>query len=476
MTAALDAPPCRRRRPLVLAGLLLAALTAGFVGYCLIRSWHNRSLLSDAIAAVEREDPHWRWPDLEAGREAVPEAEDSVPLVLHVRHDLAERDNPLLRRCFAIQEHLPPNVPLTDDEYLTLVDLFERQESVVSLLHRLADQPRGRSPREIDPDGGPGTRYINDLGRIHYSAAPYLPLLHVHEGDTDGAMQAALGLLNLYRSVGDDPLFPCQAQRAIKAHRAVACIERALAFGAASDAALAKAQVLFADEAEHPGWRIGLRGHRWVIDDLLARTQAGKSSYAEQLRRIDDPDGSGGPPTRWTQYRDWLRDRVPLDLRRDRAWWLTYTTDLIRHADRTFPEQADHLRELHAGAEAAPAIAQYYALRQLEKSFLRFQLAQARCRCAAAALAVERHRLKTGQWPGSLTDVMTPVPLDPYDGAPLRYRRLPDGVAVYAVGPDRTDDGGRFSLEQDPPTGTDVGFRLWDVSKRRQSPSAEPAP
>jgi len=36
------------------------------------------------------------------------------------------------------------------------------------------------------------------------------------------------------------------------------------------------------------------------------------------------------------------------------------------------------------------------------------------------------------------------VPADPYDGKPLRYRRLSDGVVVYALGFDRKDNGGRY--------------------------------
>ena len=35
------------------------------------------------------------------------------------------------------------------------------------------------------------------------------------------------------------------------------------------------------------------------------------------------------------------------------------------------------------------------------------------------------------------------VPLDPYDGQPLRYKRLPAGFVVYSIGADGRDDGGK---------------------------------
>ena len=76
---------------------------------------------------------------------------------------------------------------------------------------------------------------------------------------------------------------------------------------------------------------------------------------------------------------------------------------------------------------------------------------QANMRSAVAALAAERYRLKQGQWPKSLDALVTAgllktVPLDPFDGEPLRLKRLPTGVVIYSVGPDRTDNGGRLRI------------------------------
>jgi hypothetical protein len=92
--------------------------------------------------------------------------------------------------------------------------------------------------------------------------------------------------------------------------------------------------------------------------------------------------------------------------------------------------------------------------------------------CAAAALAAERYRRKHGAWPKSLEELaaskmLSPIPLDPCDGQPLRYRRLPDGILIYSVSTDGQDDGGTINREN--PT-----LRLWDVKHRRQPP--RPAP
>ena len=95
-------------------------------------------------------------------------------------------------------------------------------------------------------------------------------------------------------------------------------------------------------------------------------------------------------------------------------------------------------------------------------------------RCMVVLLAVERYRLAHGRWPDALAE-LTPAYLeepllDPYTGKPISYKRLDDGVLVYSVGPDETDDGGLLDRQNRIRVGTDLGYRLWDVSHRRQPP------
>src|SRR5206468_10980568 len=114
-----------------------------------------------------------------------------------------------------------------------------------------------------------------------------------------------------------------------------------------------------------------------------------------------------------------------------------------------------------------------------DKLLANFQRHHALIRCTLVALAAERHRLRHGTWPATPAEFapgyLPELPLDPFGGQPLRYKRLPDGVVIYSVGADGIDDGGRISptLTQQPMT--DIGVRLWDVNRRRQAPP-EPTP
>ena len=67
---------------------------------------------------------------------------------------------------------------------------------------------------------------------------------------------------------------------------------------------------------------------------------------------------------------------------------------------------------------------------------------------AQAAVAIERWRLAhPGRLPDTLAELvpayLAAVPLDPYDGQPVRYKKLPVGYVVYSVGMGWTDQGER---------------------------------
>ncbi len=53
------------------------------------------------------------------------------------------------------------------------------------------------------------------------------------------------------------------------------------------------------------------------------------------------------------------------------------------------------------------------------------------------------------------------VPLDPFDGMPLRYKPADQQVLIYSVGPDRMDNGGyRKADGNNFRDGTDIVFIL----------------
>ncbi|MBU0716633.1 MAG: hypothetical protein KJ749_00150 [Planctomycetes bacterium] len=119
----------------------------------------------------------------------------------------------------------------------------------------------------------------------------------------------------------------------------------------------------------------------------------------------------------------------------------------------------------------------------LHRSIVLHQRAVAGLDCARVALAAEQFRMDTGSLPTSLDelvpDYIDAIPEDPFDGAPLRFAALENGIVIYALGENLTDDGGVITKTARP---LDVGFRLLRVEYRGlkiidvRPPDEEPPP
>lgn len=161
--------------------------------------------------------------------------------------------------------------------------------------------------------------------------------------------------------------------------------------------------------------------------------------------------------------------------------WLRYQhAEMFRQMDQyehaisqPESEQRAHLQAFDAAtrALAKPNLATLVgpALVKVSESKQR-QLAL--IRSTIVALAVERYRIAhDGHWPDSLDQLkgkqLEAMPLDPYVGQPLKYRKVADGVIVYSVGADRVDNEGDLDVTGQRP-GLDVGIRLWNPDMRRQ--------
>ncbi len=64
----------------------------------------------------------------------------------------------------------------------------------------------------------------------------------------------------------------------------------------------------------------------------------------------------------------------------------------------------------------------------------------------AAMLAAERYRLNTGKtaagWNDIVPSYLPSVPVDPFDGKPVRWKQTPTGFVLYSVWMNGVDDGG----------------------------------
>jgi hypothetical protein len=166
----------------------------------------------------------------------------------------------------------------------------------------------------------------------------------------------------------------------------------------------------------------------------------------------------------------WLR----AGRKRSEATLLEIQTAYVEAAGLPVEQQAARFKQLGAASKAASLrdpLARLL-LSNVEKVSEAFLRNQALLRCTVTALAAERFRRTHQLWPNSLDELvqesfLKAVPLDPWDGKPLRWQPTPDGIRIYSVGLDGKDDGGNLSKTSNQP-GTDWGFQLLNVARRRQ--------
>jgi hypothetical protein len=292
--------------------------------------------------------------------------------------------------------------------------------------------------------------------------------LRAQDGDIDGALTSGLCILSAGRSIGDEPTLLSQLVRMAGEGSAVDTLERILAQGQGSASSLANVQREFEDEVSQPLFLFGLRGERAGHHRMISAIESGELRVSS-MTAILGPKG---------KLESWWEDvSGQREFRRSHGPLIRVMTAVVEIAKLPVEDQRPNLRSYGRSIDEQAAHGEIPVyIRLVVPSMIRvgesFCRHQALLRCAIVALAVERFRLAHGQWPDSLDplvpDLITKIPVDPYDAKPLRYHRLKDGVVIYSIGPDEKDDGGTLDRQDPKKPGTDIGFQLWDVKSRRQ--------
>jgi hypothetical protein len=275
-------------------------------------------------------------------------------------------------------------------------------------------------------------------------------------------------MVNAGRSLADEPFMPAQLTQLACRGVALFILERALAQGEPSKGALIVLQRLLEDEESQPVLLVAARGSRAGAERILRALRAGEVKLSDVAGRL------GKPMTGVTLGIPKLNDMVYAAYFgvtwTNEAALLEYDTRLVEIAKLPIEQQLAAIKQLESmlNSQPMPVRALQPSMGGMGNSFMRYQ---SQLRCAIAAVALERYRQANGRWPDSLTslrpELLREVPVDPYDGMHLRYRRLNDRVVVYSVGSDNQDNGGNVTWGV-ASAGTDLGMHLWNVERRRQ--------
>ena len=466
--------PIRRWRRRVFWTFVVLLLFAGPpLTYVYYRRTQAHRELAEIMAELDRADPGWRLEDIEAKRGIIPDEQNSVPLILRVDAALGtgkwfdwDLDEELAK--------IPPPLLLFAAQEERLKKDLEPLAKPLGDAYKLADLPRGRHKVAYSAD------FISTVQQDQQKARTVAHLLaldarrQVQAGDPERAARACQAILGVAGSFGDEPLPISHLVRFAMQNSCIAVCERVLAHGQLAPASLAELQRRMQAEAdENLAW-IALRGERAGHNLLFTNIENGKCSWFQL-------SGKPSPVGLWNRVKDQFQLEYTL---RSHAAYLRHSTtcvDAVKDSGHRKSEVLGGLIDLYSRLDKRTR-------EQRELVFVVFWLLSANkmidserrqdthLDCAISALAAERFRLEQERWPNSLDELvklkyLAKMPIDLFDGEPLRSRATENGLVIYSIGPDKKYDGTALDdlTKYDPETKR-IEFRLWNPEFRRQPP------
>lgn len=467
--------------------ILLAVL--GAIGYAVwinyagnqakqevLRELRDRGLPTSVEAARDK------WTPDDQGDNGAPYYKAAFELVEHIQ------GGPLIGR-ETEKPHMPGQLrhPIPDELGQTASSIVGKNPELFSLLKSAERYDYFRYGLDFT---GPGSD--NEILMQIRRAAYALRTLAVHyefEGRPDDAARSYVSMLKMNQSLSNDAfLITCLVQNAVRS-LAHGDIHRLLSRNALSSDSLNQLRRALARQSATPRVRRAIQFelvslaeqirhiHRYTASNVYALEQhVAKSGYSQSwtLPRINKDLSS-----EWEQI-EWETSRLSIVGRRIFAtlcpgWYKShlapevevhlYGARLANQPPRQLVQTLSENKKDSSEDEAIFSATQFFdaSSSELMQSQLQSSLRhRAASRVVRTALAVENYRIEEGEWPTGPGDLAGRWAEDIYTDNLLKYRQMDDGVVIYSVGENKTDDGG----VQEAIRGEDIAFRLFNPERR----------
>jgi hypothetical protein len=376
-------------------------------------------------------DKWYRWP--ESGENAAAAVLNAASCYVAPKDKAAEETLWSILRGHAVRRA----EPLDENTCTILAEHLKANAQALGFLHDAAAIEGSRYPMNLKEWYGQVPTYVGEV----VNKANILPcleaILHAENGDPRRASEAVMTSLAVTRSLAWEPMLICQINRLTCQGVALRALQRILSRvdGFTDDQLLALSQAV-ARTSDAESWTRALIGERCLLIGLYEQPGLAEGPLPNSpLRRIIIN----------TYKRHELGNRSDII-------FLDLMNRLMQVRQLPLQERMSAAKSVDAARNALPK--RHFIIQEWMPSavdVVKWELAEtARLATASCGLAVERYRLARGALPEMLRDLVPryipDVPLDPFDGKPLRYKHLERGYVVYSVGPDGTDDGGKEPL------------------------------
>lgn len=445
------------------AGLILLTLTivcCSGVGYWHFTSRQKALAEFDAIVAkIRAQNGPLTGPEIDAYY-AIPDGDDD--LTLEYLAAIRGFDNVVLT---PEQKQLPivatsNAVPKPGEEWILLPvaeAYLQRFQPQLQALRDLANRKGSvRYPTKLS-DGIatllPHAQQIRNVAR-HLQLQYWVCM---HRGDRAGALASLRGIVRAGETLQHEPTFISQLVRIAVFSIGVDHTSDFLKHGQATDAELQSLAELFAEIDFHKSLSVAMNGERAM------------GYLALQMKDFGQIDPADNGSLRALSSMGTMAELRP----GDGAHLLEVETEMVEAAELPLSEAIEKFRDIEKRVKQMVTDEQRTlpwnrhilanmlvpAVTNVGEAFGR---AASLLEGARAAVAVERQRLKTSEFPRTLAELvpefLPAVPMDPFTGNALRYRVDEFSYTIYSVGPDKVDGGGAITAGAGRPP--DIGVRI----------------
>ncbi|MCH7719622.1 MAG: hypothetical protein IH988_01345, partial [Planctomycetes bacterium] len=337
-------------------------------------------------------------------------------------------------------------------------EFLEQHLSVRDELTRLGDYPNGRFDLTYQPISitmsFPHLRPLRSAGKL-LSLDATIALI---DGEFSRAAEDLRIQLRLAALLNEEPDLISRLVQISIATLAIKSLENTLRVGDLPETMLSKLDGEFASHLSSATFRWALWAERANFVEICDRLALGEMSSAGLSSISDVPPELGSDPA--------------LFFRRNQLKGTQMLSELIAAGDdpRAMIKAAKEMTTETAKLSMALYPLVHMLLASLDRAVMLHIRSTAQMACARTAIGAERFRLNTGRLPNSpdelVPDYLDEWPTDPFDGQPMRFAITDDGIVIYSVDDDATDDGGSVAPAEGEKQPRDRGFRLFRLDRR----------
>ena len=358
---------------------------------------------------------------------------------------------------------LPPRAePLAEETRSLVAQYLADNQEALELLHAGAEVEHSRYSTDVSAGFEALAPHLSEI-RKGVMLLELEGILHAENDEPQLAIESVTAALGIARSLAKEPMPVSQFVRVACQRLAVSSLERIINRTEFADEQLARLSQALIEAEDLSAMARALVGARCFELSILKMSPARMSHALPRIAGRSPPS----PVVLHLRTLGFALHRIAGLTDRSAILHLDLMEDYV---DATGLPLESRLEAIDAITDRGRSISStHWLLRELFSGLWRADRINlrgfAQLRAGWVALAVQRYRLAAGKLPGTLAelvpDYLDSVPVDPFDRAELRYKKLVVGFVVYSIGVDLIDDDGKERLARSKAKGQS---RNWDVA------------